>query len=187
MTSSIINFDRDLQYMSPGLDLPPNVTAAGSPLDVATIGFQVVNSMSVHRSLGAVVSIPADNYACAGVCVRNPGTTSKRVYRARGYVSASDGQFVALSVGYTSDPIGLSMKVSLQQYVTAGSDFLRFDETIAVDAPDTLTPPRPETDNLLIFIVVHNDTAAQIDKPVRYCLSVQDLGVAPPEYEAARR
>lgn len=187
MTSSVVNFDRDLQYLSPGEELNPLVTAGGNPLNVATPGFQVKNSMSVHRAVGAALAIPDNNYACAGVVMSNPGTTSKRVYRARGFVAASDGQFVALAVGYSGDPISASMTSSAQQYVTVGVDTLRFDETIAVDAPDTLNPALPATDNLLIYIVVFNGTPGQVDKSVLYSLSVQDLAVAPPEYDAARR
>lgn len=186
--SSIINLDRDLQYMSPGTATPVAVGPSGSPIQIATRGFQVESTHSVHNHLDTPVSIPVNNYACAGVCTINRNVTSKRVFRARGTIAASTDSIVALCIGYSSDPIGTTMSSNAHQYVVSSVDgYLNFDETIAVDPPDVANPPRPETDNILIFVMTYNGTQAQTDHSVLYSLSVQDMAVAPPEYESARR
>lgn len=183
---SAVNFDRDLTYSGAikdnlGLGTTPTAGTFATPL--------VHNSGVVQRVGGYVnwytdvpVSIAQDETISLGVMLRTARENS--VFRLRGSANHNPSSSCLIIAGYTNTPSGqvpLTKFAPVMHVVTATP----IDLVVALDG---VAMNGDEPDHTVVFALMYangSGEAGQFRPQVSF--SVQDLRVAPPEYEAARR
>ena len=183
---SVNNFDRDLQFAFSSAQLVPEIGGPGNQ-PIATVGNVMTSFQVIQRyGEGDFGPIPASQGAAAGVIVQPPATESlRRVYRVKGAMIAEEEDvFCLVMMGYT-DTVDTVITISQKCLLAAGRGVLNIDVTTCIEGSYIQEPGTNY--NPVIFARFFTAGADHATGFLNYALSVQDLGIAPPEYEAARR
>lgn len=186
------NFDRDLMYTGA---IGDNLGLGTTPA-LGTLSAPVVNTNGVVQRTGGYVNYRQENESLnaleslsLGIMFRTVEMNS--VFRVRGFArSFSDlpgtaGHApVAIIAGYNSAP-GASMALTdYAMLATVEEQSTTFDLTLAFDG---FAMAADDDDHTFVIAVMFWANSGTANLRPHMHLSVQDLRVAPPEYEAARR
>jgi hypothetical protein len=179
--SSIVNFDRDLQYVGANdIDRTFTEFSIGTADPVVPVGAQPMSQFtSIKNGDFSPLSISGDSYVCRGVSLQS--LENRQVVRLRGTCVAPEGTRVQLLLGW-SETFGGSVVSSAP--IETGIAGINFDETISAEGVTTdVTDPNWH----VLWLAIINEDSQPAVGLVNFQMSVQDISVAPPEYEAARR
>lgn len=187
MRGSVQNFDRDMTYAAPTLtEITPAAGPVTLPISVETPAQRIVNVGQVTNSR-FVFNVASGAANFVGLVTRPPIASSRRVYRVKGYAQTqSDLMQVSLGIGYCPEDGG-TVTVAQDVYVHADNKQMEFDETICVSSALIADPALTDNENIVFFLRFWNRDSTAYTEVGAWHMSVQDLGTAPPEYDAARR
>lgn len=182
MPGSVENFDRDLQFVAIQSDATLQNQGVGGTLDLPLL--PVISTFrTIHRKDITNYALPQNNCACAGLAIHGsqPG---RRVMRARGSILGAANQEIGLWYGGSATAYSALSAIPIE----LGRGELNFDATVCAETVFEDGSGDPLMNGYHHFFVrFDNRTAGELTGPAIFQLSVQDLGVAPPEYAAARR
>jgi hypothetical protein len=184
---TVVNFDRDLKYTGADLD---NLGLGDTP-QFGTAAVPYVHTDGVLKRPGGYVnynvttSVDFTNDATLSVGLLLPQAQRNDVFRVRGSMNASDAIGGQVIVGYA--PLAFE-SVNLNNWATIAHcprGVPEFDITLALDG---VTMSGEMSTHIVVIACMWTEGtgSAPAFRPQMH-LSVQDLRVAPPEYEAARR
>lgn len=195
--SSIVNFDRDLYWISSpvneqgfsdeiGWQRNPNVSTDG------TVQSQVANNGFYDA---VTLSCSLNHIRASGVNLTGPDQSEGSPYRIKGYAYEFTGTYtiyLMYGIGSLSPsphsilPAGNTV---LQSYpIKVGKEKMYFDETIYIKSFNDLYPGQGyEKNPVTFFVMLHCHDAGAVSTITNYRLSVQRLIAAPPEYNTNYR
>lgn len=181
---TVINFDRDLKYSHV---IGDNLGIGASPAK-GTLAVPVMHTNGAVTQKGGYVNYVAkagmslENDECLTVGVMLKTAKANDVFRVRGCARGiGNGAVVYVIAAMTNTP---SAAVTLSDWSLIGTSG-DIDHTIALDGA-AMNEAIPNH-TVLLGVMIHNSSGQAANLFPQIHLSVQDLRVAPPEYEAARR
>ena len=183
MLGAAQNFDRDLYFSSSRIpDLDWSIGEADEP-NCAMLPGGAIRNFAFFGTPLEVQNIGDGEIAMMGCFVRK--ADERRVYRVQGQVRAyGEGWVCGAFLGSTGSS-GANAPMQDWHTLVSGASDLIVDLTVCFEEPQNVDGSEPA--NRVIGMYVRNLSGNPDTVGIEAHLSVQDLSVAPPEYEAARR
>lgn len=185
---SAVNFDRDLRHLTLGQFLPVPVQSNGSDNHTTSNGVVYRNSGAAYMP-ESLVAFSNNHYIICGLHIDAPEKFRAGVYRIKAdWYTSSEDVLSSFIVGI-SDSVPSSGSPVFHPHafkLRSGGDSMSIDETIRLPNPLTIDAV-DYSDRSLFFGVKFDKQGGADSRYVQMSLSVQNLMLKNPPYEAAVR